>query len=119
MRFRPTLVVLALATSAIPLAATPVQAGETGPAATVTLRTVNPAAPKPGDELVLAGVIENTGDEPLGNVVANLRYSALPLDDRAQVHRVAIDDEVRWGQRDGDFFEQVETEEMTPGEAAE
>jgi Family of unknown function (DUF6049) len=119
VRFRPTLVVLALATSAIPLAATPVQAGETGPAATVTLRTVNPAAPKPGDELVLAGVIENTGDEPLGNVVANLRYSALPLDDRAQVHRVAIDDDVRWGQRDGDFFEQVETELMAPGEAAE
>jgi hypothetical protein len=107
-----------LATAATPFVATPTQAAEGGPAATAMLRTVTPAIPQAGDELVLAGVIENTGGEPLADVQAILRYSAMPLDDRADVRRIATDDDLRWGQRYIDFFHEVDPD-LAPGETAE
>ena len=114
----PILTVAALATLATPLTAMSVQAEEVGPAATATLRTVEPAVPHSGDTLVLAGMIENTGDELLGDVQAILRYSTIPLDDRDDVRRVATDNELRWGQRYIDFFQELDPE-LEPGEAAE
>jgi len=107
-----------LAASPTLLVLTPAHAAETGPAATATLRTVEPAAPQPGDTLVLSGIIENTGDEPLGDVQAILRYSAIPLDDRYDVRRIPTDDDVRWGQRDIDFFQEVDPN-LPPGQTVE
>ncbi|HEX2360782.1 MAG TPA: DUF6049 family protein [Jiangellaceae bacterium] len=116
-RLRSVLCAATLVTAATLLGSTPA-AAEDGPAATATLRTVEPAAPKAGDTLVLAGVVQNTGDESLVGVQANLRYSAIPLDDRADVRRVPTDDDVRWGQRPGDFFQPVD-DELLPGESVE
>jgi Family of unknown function (DUF6049) len=110
--------VVVLATSATPLAGISAQADATGPAATVTLRTVEPAVPHSGDTLVLTGVIENTGDQTLRDVQAILRYSAVPLDDRDDVHNVATDQELRWGQRYVDFYQEVDPR-LEPGEIAE
>ncbi|HEY9379117.1 MAG TPA: DUF6049 family protein, partial [Jiangellaceae bacterium] len=119
MRLRPMLGVVVLATSAIPLIAPSVRAAETGPAATATLRTVDPAVPHSGDTLVLAGVIENTGDELLRDVQAILRYSAIPLDDREDVRRIATDQDLRWGQRYIDFYQEVDSGGgLEPGETA-
>jgi Family of unknown function (DUF6049) len=104
-----------LATAATSLGALSGHAGETGPAATASLRVVTPAAPQPGETLVLGGAIENTGGEPLGDVQAILRYSAVPLDDRDDIRRVATDQDLRWGQRYTDFFQEVDAE-LRPGE---
>jgi hypothetical protein len=104
-----------LATAATSLGALSGHAGETGPAATASVRTVTPAVPQPGDTLVLGGAIENTGDEPLRDVQAILRYSAIPLDDRSDIRRVATDRDLRWGQRYTDFFQEVDAE-LRPGE---
>ena len=109
------LAVIVLVTPATSLAQISGHAGEAGPAVTASLRTVQPAFPQPGDELILAGTIENTGDEPLRDVQAILRYSTIPLDDRVDVRRVPIDDDVRWGQRYTDFFQEVDAD-LRPGE---
>lgn len=86
------------------------------PTVRAALTTVGPAAPGPADDLVLGGTVENTGDGPLGDVQAILRYSRTPLDDRADVRRVATDRDVRWGQRYIDFFQPLD--DLLPGETA-
>jgi hypothetical protein len=112
------LAVIVLTTPATSLAMISGHAVETDPVVTASLRSVQPAAPHPGDELVLAGKIENTGDEPLRDVQAILRYSIIPLDDRDEIRRVPIDDTVRWGQRDIEFFQEVDAE-LEPGETVD
>jgi hypothetical protein len=64
------------------------------PAVRAFLHTVEPAVPEPGDTLVLAGTVENTGDEPLHDIQALLRYSRIPLTDRADVRTVPTDQRV-------------------------
>jgi hypothetical protein len=114
---RSILVVIGLTTTATAFTA-PVAAGEdTGPAATATIKTVEPAIPQAGDTLVFAGTVENTGDEPLQDVNAILRYSAVPLEDRTEVRRVGVDEELRFGRRYADFFWEVDSE-LDPGETA-
>jgi Family of unknown function (DUF6049) len=115
---RPVLVAVALTTAVTALSAPAVHAGDPGPAAFATIQTVDPAVPAPGGDLVLAGTVVNTGEESLSDVNAILRYSAIPLDDRVDVRRVATDDDLRWGQRDADFFHEVDPE-LAPGETAE
>ncbi|MGH9252925.1 MAG: DUF6049 family protein, partial [Acidimicrobiales bacterium] len=122
MRRRSSLFV-ALLVAATGLLAAPVALAQdtTGtddePSVRAFLHTVEPAAPEPGDTLVLAGTVENTGDEPLYDVQALLRYSRNPLDDRTEVRRVATDQQLRWGQRYNvnDEF----ADPLPPGEAAD
>lgn len=103
------------------LAAPVVQADDNGPAAVATMRSIEPAVPQPGDTLVLAGTVENTGDEPLRAVQAILRYSTVPLTDRAEVRRVATDDDLRFGRRYVEFFQELgpADSELQPGETVE
>ncbi|HEU0213365.1 MAG TPA: DUF6049 family protein [Jiangellaceae bacterium] len=88
------------------------------PAVRAFLHTVEPAVPEPGDTLVLAGTVENTGDEPLHDVQALLRYSRVPLTERADVHAVPTDRQVAWGQRNIDFFDPL-ADPLPPGQAAD
>ncbi|MET0642322.1 MAG: DUF6049 family protein [Jiangellaceae bacterium] len=118
MTLRPVLVSVALTTAATALSTPAAHAGDPGPAAVATIQTVDPAVPAPGGDLVLAGTVVNTGDELLSDVNAILRFSAVPLDDRVDVRRVATDNDLRWGQRDADFFHEVDPE-LAPGETAE
>lgn len=123
MRPRSSLLV-ALLVAATGLLAAPVALAQdttgTGdePSVRAFLHTVGPAAPVPGDTLVLAGTIENTGGEALHNVQALLRYSRNPLDDRTEVRRVATDRQLRWGQRNIDYFDQL-ADPLAPGDTAD
>ena len=111
------LVVVGLATTATALNAPVANAEVTVPAATATIRTVEPAIPQAGDTLILAGTVENTGDEPLQDVNAILRYSAVPLEDRTEVRQVGLDDDLRFGRRYAEFFQEMDPE-LEPGETA-
>ena len=123
MRRRSSLFV-ALLVAATGLLAAPVALAQdttgTGdePSVRAFLHTVGPAAPVPGDTLVLAGTIENTGGEALHDVQALLRYSRNPLDDRTEVRRVATDQQLRWGQRNIDYFDQL-ADPLGPGDTAD
>jgi hypothetical protein len=88
------------------------------PAVRAFLHTVEPAVPEPGDTLVLAGTVENTGDEPLHDIQALLRYSRIPLTDRADVRTVPTDQRVAWGQRHIDYFDPL-ADTLSPGQAAD
>ena len=88
-----------------------------GPAVTAVLRTVEPAAPVPGDTLVLSGTVRNSGDEPLDNVQALLRYSRYPLEGRSDVRRAVEELEYRYGRRDDRYY-QVVADRLPPGAAA-
>jgi hypothetical protein len=88
------------------------------PAVRAFLHTVEPAVPEPGDTLVLAGTVENTGDEPLHDVQALLRYSRIPLTDRSDVRSVPADQRVAWGQRHIDYFDPL-ADTLPPGQAAD
>ena len=109
MTLRPVLVAVALTTAVTALSTPAAHAGDPGPAAVATIQTVDPAVPAAGGNLVLAGTVVNTGDELLSDVNAILRFSAIPLDDRVDVRRVATDDDLEWGQRDAPtYFHEVD-----------
>jgi len=91
---------------------------DAAPAVRAFLHTVEPAAPEPGDTLVLAGTVENTGDEPLHDVKALLRYSRIPLTDRADVRAIPTDPRVARGQRHIDYFDPL-ADPLPPGQAAD
>jgi hypothetical protein len=91
---------------------------EAGAMAESYLHTATPSAITPGDTLTLAGVVTNTGDEPLTNVQALPRWNTVQLETRAEIARVPIDESVRWGFRYDDPF-QVVSERLDPGEQAE
>ncbi|MGH8824763.1 MAG: DUF6049 family protein [Jiangellaceae bacterium] len=82
------------------------------------LHTVQPAAPEPGDTLVLAGTVENTGDQPLHDVQALLRYSRNPLTDRSDIRTIPTDRRVAWGQRNIDYFDPL-ADPLPPGASAD
>jgi hypothetical protein len=113
---RPMLVVVGLMTTATAFTAPVANAEDTGPAATATITTVEPAIPRAGDTLILAGTVENTGDEPLQDVNAILRYSAVPLEDRTEIREVGVDDDLRFGRRYAEFFQEMDPE-LEPGES--
>jgi Family of unknown function (DUF6049) len=112
---RLVLAAVVLSTAATAFATPVAHAGDPGPSAIATIRAVDPAIPAPGDDLVLAGAVANTGDEPLRDVNVILRYSAVPLDDRAQIRQIASDEELRYGRRYADYFQPVATE-LEPGQ---
>ena len=120
-RLTPLALVVAICMLSAPAAAAQETPGPTDePTVRASLDTIQPAAPQPGDTLVLAGTVENTGDEPLGKVQAVFRFNSDPLDDRADVRRVATDRNVRWGQRDPQFFDdELGDDELSPGETAD
>ncbi|HEU4491200.1 MAG TPA: DUF6049 family protein [Jiangellales bacterium] len=111
----PAAVLAATATALVPAVPAAAQAPEAE--ATAALRTVEPAAPVPGDTLVLAGTVRNSGAEPLDNVQALLRYSRDPLESRSDVRRVVDDLEYRYGRRDERYFEVV-ADRLAPGATA-
>lgn len=111
----PAAVLAATATALVPAAPAVAQPPEAD--ATAALRTVEPAAPVPGDTLVLAGTVRNSGEEPLDNVQALLRYSRDPLESRSDVRRVVDDLEYRYGRRDERYFEVV-ADRLAPGATA-
>lgn len=90
---------------------------EPGLSVDVSLRTVSPAALHPGDTLVLAGSVTNTGSEPLENALAMPRYSITPLDSRDQIDLVDSDRTFRRGSRPASPFEELEF--LEPGQSAE
>ncbi|NDL57877.1 DUF6049 family protein [Phytoactinopolyspora mesophila] len=93
-------------------------AQDTGATAESYLNTVEPSALAPGETLTLAGVVENTGDEPITNVQALPRWNTVQLETRDEIALVSVDDTVRWGFRYDDPF-QVVAERLDPGEQAE
>jgi Family of unknown function (DUF6049) len=111
----PAAALAAIATALVPAAPAVAQPPEAE--ATVALRTVEPAAPVPGDTLVLAGTVRNSGEEPIDNVQALLRYSRDPLESRSDVRRVVDDLEYRYGRRDERYFEVV-ADRLAPGATA-
>jgi hypothetical protein len=111
----PAAVLAAIAAALVPAAPAVAQPPEAE--ATAALRTVEPAAPVPGDTLVLAGTVRNSGEEPLDNVQALLRYSRDPLESRSDVRRVVDDLEYRYGRRDERYFEVV-ADRLAPGARA-
>ncbi|MGH8774543.1 MAG: DUF6049 family protein [Jiangellaceae bacterium] len=116
-----TAVVLATGLLGAPAARAQEAAQENGaddPTVRASLTTVEPALPQPGGTLTLGGTVENTGDGPLRDVQAILRYSGIPLDDRAKVRQVATDETLRWGQRYIEFFQELDGE-FLPGETAQ
>ncbi|WP_129664410.1 DUF6049 family protein [Phytoactinopolyspora endophytica] len=82
------------------------------------LHTVSPSTISPGDELTLAGVVENTGDEPLTNVQVLPRWSDVQLETREEIRQVSSDTSLRWGFRRDDPYEVV-AERLEPGERRE
>jgi Family of unknown function (DUF6049) len=111
----PAAVLAATATALVP--AVPVAAQAPEAEVTAALRTVEPAAPVPGDTLVLAGTVRNSGEESLDNVQALLRYSRDPLESRSDVRRVVDDLEYRYGRRDERYFEVI-ADRLAPGATA-
>ncbi|WP_166346147.1 DUF6049 family protein [Phytoactinopolyspora limicola] len=93
-------------------------ARDSGAAGSSYLHTVEPSVLRPGDTLTLAGVIENTGDEPLYNVQALPRWNTVQLETRDEIPLIADDPSVRWGFRYDDPF-QVVAERLGPGQSAE
>jgi hypothetical protein len=114
---------LLTAVTAAVLAATATALGPLPPAAaqapdvTAVLRTIEPAAPVPGDTLVLSGTVRNHGDERVDNVQALLRYSRDPLESRSDVRRAVEELEYRYGRRDERYYEVV-ADRLPPGAAA-
>ncbi|NED95480.1 hypothetical protein G1H11_09155 [Phytoactinopolyspora alkaliphila] len=82
------------------------------------LHSVRPSVIVPGDELVLGGVVENTGDEPLENIQVLPRWSDVQLETREEIGRVSSDPSIRWGLRHDDPYEVV-TERLEPGQSRE
>jgi Family of unknown function (DUF6049) len=123
MTRRPVLPVAMLVVAAgmvtVPSAAAQDTTGtDAEPTVRAFLHTVEPAVPEPGDTLVLAGTVENTGDQPLHDVQALPRYSRVPLTDRADVRAVPTDQRVAWGQRNIDYFDPL-ADRLPPGQAAD
>jgi hypothetical protein len=76
-----------LCSAGLPAAASPV--GETQPVA-VTLSTLRPIAPQPGDSLVLRGTVTNNSAEPVGDLAIQLRMSG-PISARSTFDEYAND----------------------------
>ncbi|NED98685.1 DUF6049 family protein [Phytoactinopolyspora halotolerans] len=120
-RILVTTAVLAVVTMILPVPATAAdgpQDQDAGAGVTSYLHTVTPSVLGPDDELTLAGVVENTGDEPLTNVQVLPRWSNVQLETREEIRQVASDTSLRWGYRRSDPY-QVVAERLDPGERQE
>lgn len=83
----------------------------------VTLTTVEPGIPQPGDEFRLAGTVTNTSDIPLNEVNALIRYNGSPLQTREELSLLDSEPRVLWGFRPGTpFFDEL-TPILAPGES--
>lgn len=90
-----------------------------GPSAIATLHGVDPAVLRPDSTtLTLTGTVVNNGDQPLENVQALPRYSKDSLESRADIRRVATDNDLRWGKRYDEPYDVV-ADVLQPGESAE
>lgn len=85
----------------------------------ITLDTIEPAAPQPGDTLRLAGTVTNTGEVTLTNVNAMIRHNGSPLQSRAQLGLLDDDPRMLWGIRPGSPFFEALTPALAPKESAE
>ena len=92
---------------------TPSPSSPSEPPATVELASATSSYLVDGTDLILAGAVTNGGSEPLGRVNVTLRHSRDALEDRADVRRVATDDEFRVGRRDVTHF--VPIGDLEPG----
>lgn len=93
-------VVATLALSALPTVAQDEPAGSGSEArATAELTDVSTAAMEPGGTITLSGHVTNTGEHPLTDVQALVRFSRNPLTDPDEIARVPVDPELHRGLR--------------------
>ena len=101
----------------VPAAATTVVPDDREQLARIELHTLVPAAPKPGEQVVVTGSITNVSTEPLGNVQALVRYDRRPIASRADIARLASNPELYRGWRPGHIYDMVQ-DVIAPGESA-
>lgn len=116
--FLVTAAMVAAVTIVTPLAEAADSPDSPGAAVESHLHTVDPVMITPGDELTLAGIVENSGDEPIGNVQALPRWSTVQLESRSEIRQVNSDPGLRHGIRYDDPY-QVVAEQLEPGERRE
>jgi len=110
-----------LATSASMYAASPTIPGPAGPdvpSVDIDITTFEPAAPEPGDLLVIEGTVTNVTDAPLLNVQALLRHNLNPVSSRADLALLDTDPRLVWGSRPGHVFAEV-TRSLAAGASAD
>jgi hypothetical protein len=96
----------------------PGPAGPDVPSVDIDITTFEPAAPEPGDLLVIEGTVTNVTDAPLLNVQALLRHNLNPISSRADLGLVDSDPRLVWGSRPGHVFAEV-TRSLAAGAAAD
>lgn len=96
----------------------PGPAGPDVPSVGIDITTFEPAAPEPGDLLVIEGTVTNVTDAPLLNVQALLRHNLNPISSRADLGLVDTDPRLVWGSRPGHVFTEV-TPSLPAGAAAD
>ncbi|MBD0292476.1 MAG: hypothetical protein ICV70_02730 [Jiangellaceae bacterium] len=106
---------LAAVAGVAPASGAPTPSGT--PSAVASLTSLTPGVLQRGGQLVLAGSVQNTGKETLLDVQAILRYSAIPITDRADVRRIRTDTSLRWGRRYVEYF--AELGDLAPGESSD
>ena len=96
----------------------PGPAGPDVPSVDIDITTFEPAAPEPGDLLVIEGTVTNVTDAPLLNVQALLRHNLNPVSSRADLELVDTDPRLVWGSRPGHVFAEV-TRSLAAGASAD
>ena len=102
-------------------AASPTIPGPVGPdvpSVDIDITAFEPAAPEPGDLLVIEGTVTNVTDAPLLNVQALLRHNLNPVSSRADLGLVDTDPRLVWGSRPGHVFAEV-TRSLAAGASAD
>lgn len=83
--------------------------GPDEPSVEIDIKTFEPAAPEPGDLLVIEGTVTNVTDAPLVHVQALLRHNLNALSSRTELELVDTDPRLVWGSRPGHVFAEVAT----------
>ena len=80
------------------------------------LTGVSPGVLTPDDDgITLTGTVHNTGDEPLTDVQALVRFSANRVESRAEIREIGTDEDLYWGSRPGDGVDIV-ADTLEPGQ---
>jgi hypothetical protein len=88
------------------------------PTVDIDVTSLDPAAPEPGDVLVIEGKVTNVTDEPLVNVQALLRHNLNPLSSPADLELVESHPRLVWGSRPGHVFAEV-ADALPAGQSAD